>query len=317
MAGDTVTKRRRSQHTGRADYGDGEAGTREDRRREERGPERKPLFTEGFLLTAAIILGLLVIISSYWLGYQYGRLSLLEPMSSTPTPVQMATVPAPTQAAQPNPPPPPSVPRTMKPKVELFVMSYCPFGLQMEKAFVQVEELLAGKANFEVKFVNYIMHGEKEVIDNTRMHCIQKEQPSTWIAFEKCFVQTTDYEQCARQAGVDTAKVDSCYAATDAAYGLTAAWEDQASWLSGRYARYPLHDAENEAYGVQGSPTLVINGQQVSIGRSAEAVKQAVCNAFTTPPAECQRTLNVNQEQPGAGPLGAGTSPTAAVGNCG
>ena len=118
--------------------------------------------------------------------------------------------------------------------------------------------------------------------------------------------------------GVDTDKVQACYDAAIDEFGIQEAWDDKASWLSGRFAKYPVHDDANKAYGVRGSPTLVINGEVVSVSRSAEAVKQAICNAFTTPPAECDEVLNTNQEQPGAGPIGAGTAPAgAAAAGCG
>lgn len=265
-------------------------------------------FSPEYLRGAALVLTILVIISAYALGFQYGKLSLMEPAPSAPV---AAAAPAPTQAA-PAAPPPPEVPKTARPDVELFIMSYCPFGLQMQKAYVQVEELLTDDANMEVKWVNYIMHGMKEIEDNTREYCIQKEQPDKWIAFEKCFVETTNYADCAAKTGVDTAKVDSCYAAADAEFGITADYDDKASWLSGRYPKYRVNEEDNLAYGVRGSPTLVINGQVVKVSRSAEAVKQAVCNAFTNPPADCETTLNNNQESPGAGPIGAGTAPGAA-----
>ncbi|MBR9693187.1 hypothetical protein GOV07_04655 [Candidatus Woesearchaeota archaeon] len=271
-------------------------------------------FSPGFLHGAILVLALLVIISGYMLGFQYGKLSVMEGSApaSTAQPSQ-AAAPAPTQAApQPTTPPPPTVPKTAKPEVELFIMSYCPYGLQMQKAYVQAEELLSGKADMKVKWVNYAMHGLKEIEDNTREYCIQKEQPDKWLAFEKCFVETTDYSACAAKTSVDTSKVDSCYASLDAEYGLTAAFEDKASWLSGRYPKYTVNDDLNKKYGVRGSPTLVINGEQVKVSRSAEAVKQAICNAFTTPPAECNTKLNANQEQPGAGPIGAGSAPAAA-----
>jgi hypothetical protein len=266
-------------------------------------------FSPQFLHGAVGVLALLVIISGYLLGFQFGKLSMMD--TSTVVEPTTATAPAPTQAA-PTTPPPPEVPKTATPEVELFIMSYCPYGLQMQKAFVQAEELLNDNANMEVKWVSYLMHGEKELVDNTRQYCIQKEQPETWIAYEKCFVETTNHEQCAAKAGVDTAQVDACYAAADKEYGIQAAWDDKASWLSGRYAKYPVHAEENTAYGVRGSPTLVINGEVVQVARSAEAVKQAICNAFTNPPAACDQELNTNQEQPGAGPIGAGTAAGAA-----
>ncbi len=188
-------------------------------------------------------------------------------------------------------PPPPTVPKTKKPKVELFVMSYCPFGLQMEKAYLPAWNLLKDKADVSVKFVSYAMHGKKEIDENTRQYCIGKEQPAKLISYLQCFVGKDDSGGCLKEAGVSESKVNSCMGATDKQFGITAKFDDQSTWLSGRYPIYPIHSDLNEKYGVQGSPTLVINGVEAQVGRTPEAVKQAICAGFENAPAECQQTL--------------------------
>lgn len=260
--------------------------------------------------SAVIVLAILVVISAYVLGYQYGKLS-----NGT---TQEAKAAAPTKTTAPPATNAPTVPKTATPEADLFIMSHCPYGLQMQKAFLQVQELLGSKANLQIKWVNYAMHGLPEVKDNVYQYCIQKEQPAKFVAYEKCFVEKLDYATCAAQVGVDMAKVKSCYAATDKEYGIQAAYDDKASWLSGRYPKFSIDEALNQQYGVRGSPTMIINGKNVNVARSAEAVKQAICNAFTTPPAECSQTLNTNQEQPGQGPVGTGTTGgAAAAAGCG
>jgi len=68
------------------------------------------------------------------------------------------------------------VPKSDNPDVKLFVMSYCPYGLQAQKMFLPVYDLLKGKAEMGVYFVNYIMHEKKEIDENLNQYCIQKEQ---------------------------------------------------------------------------------------------------------------------------------------------
>jgi hypothetical protein len=213
-------------------------------------------------------------------------------------------------------PPAPSVPKTDVPEAHAFVMSYCPYGLQFLKAYVPVIELLGDKATIEVNFVDYAMHGKEEIDENTRMHCIQKEQADRFTDYLRCFLGSDDYEGCIQSAGVDSAMLDACIAAADEEFGITALYEDQSSWRSGRFPVYPVDGDMATAYGVQGSPTFVVNGQTVSVDRSAEAVKQAVCAAFNNPPAECDQTLSTSSEAPGIGPIGS-SSGTASVGGCG
>ncbi|MEM2131153.1 MAG: GILT family protein, partial [Candidatus Woesearchaeota archaeon] len=68
-----------------------------------------------------------------------------------------------------------------KPEVQLFVMSHCPFGTQMEKGILPVVELLGNKIDFKVRFVYYAMHGEVEVKEQLRQYCIQKEQQDKYL----------------------------------------------------------------------------------------------------------------------------------------
>ena len=182
-----------------------------------------------------------------------------------------------------------------KPTAELFIMSYCPYGLQMQKAYLAAWKLLGSKADMSVKYVDYAMHGKKEVDENTRQYCIGKDQPTKLIAYLECFSGKDDYVACLKEAGVNESKVSSCVASTDKQFGITAKYDDQSSWLSGRYPIYPVHADLNEKYGVRGSPTLIINGVEAQVGRTSEAVKQAICAGFENAPAECSQTLtNVN-----------------------
>ncbi len=204
-------------------------------------------------------------------------------------------------AAQPAPTPPANIPKTDRPKVELFVMSYCPFGLQMQKAYAPAWELLEGKADIDVKFVSYAMHELKEVEENTRQYCIEQEEPSKYIAYLKCFTTSGDYKSCMSTAAINTSKIDRCYTATDKKFGVMAEYNNKSKWLSGRFPVYPIHQKLNDTYGVQGSPTLIINGVLAEVGRTPEAVKQAICAAFTNPPVECGQPLSNLAFQPGFG----------------
>lgn len=195
----------------------------------------------------------------------------------------------------------PEVPKSDKPDVELFVMSYCPYGLQMQKAYYPVLELLGKSANFEVKFVDYIMHDKVEIDENTRQYCIQKEQSAKYLAYIKCFTAKDDSKGCLKEAGINESQVNKCITGADKEFGITAKYEDESSWLSGVYPIYPVHSDLNEKYGVAGSPTLVINGVQVDISRSPEAVKQAVCAAFNNAPSECDTQLSTQSASPSFG----------------
>jgi protein-disulfide isomerase len=210
---------------------------------------------------------------------------------------------------------PAAVPKSDRPVVNVFVMSYCPYGLQMEKAIIPVMELLGNKADINIDYVPYIMHGEEEIVQNNYQHCIEKEQKDKFAAYLKCFVQSDDHAKCAEDAGVDEAKLEACVDATDEEYRITELYEDKSTWSGGSFPQYPVDEELANNYGVSGSPTFVLNGKTVSVSRSPEAVKQAICGAFNSPPAECEQQLSSAAEGPGIGALGTGNSNSG--GSCG
>lgn len=69
----------------------------------------------------------------------------------------------------------------------------------------------------------------------------------------------------------------------------------------GTFPGFDIHKADNEKYGVAGSPTLVINGQEVSSGRDAASLLSTICTAFNNAPSECQTDLPSEQPTPGFG----------------
>lgn len=188
------------------------------------------------------------------------------------------------------------IPKTDKPNVELFVMSYCPYGLQMEKAFLPVKELLGKVADFKIRFVHYILHGEKEATENTRDYCIQKEEPAKFSDYLTCFIKngknsvdnTKAAEDCIASGVIDKVKIDKCMTDTTALYKITEALSSGAS-----SPEYGVDAVASKEYGVEGSPTLVINGVIVeNVARNPEAIKEAVCNAFNDVPDECKTLLS-------------------------
>jgi protein-disulfide isomerase len=220
-----------------------------------------------------------------------------------PSAVDMTQTPETTETTQETT----EAPKSDKPEVHAFVMSYCPYGLQFMKAYIPVIELLGNKANLEVNFVHYAMHGEKELTENTRMYCIQKEQKDKFTDYLRCFVESDDYKKCISEAGIEKTKLESCISSTDKRFNITGLYNDKSTWSGGSYPQYPVDATLAKKYGVQGSPTFIINGQEIKITRSANAIKEAVCAAFNTPPEECEQQLSTTAEQPGIGPIGSGS----------
>ena len=209
---------------------------------------------------------------------------------------------------------PVEIPKNAKPAVELFVMSLCPYGLQAEKGILPVAELLKDKIDFKIKFVFYAMHGKDEINENTRQYCIQKEQPSKLISYMNCYVKDGNSDGCIATTGIDKTKLNSCVEAADKQFKITENFEDQSSWLSGRFPKYDVNAADNTKYDVGGSPTLVINGVQASSARDPASLLKTICEAFTTAPAECKQTLSSAAPNPGF--TAGSVSGSASAANC-
>ncbi|MEM5875452.1 MAG: hypothetical protein QXW01_02785 [Candidatus Aenigmatarchaeota archaeon] len=206
------------------------------------------------------------------------------------------------------------IPKKEKPEFKVFIMSYCPFGIQAVKALLPVMKLLGDKADISIHFVNYIMHGEKEVWENLRQYCIQKEQKDKFYDYMLCFVQSGDYEKCIKEANVDVEKLDYCISSLDKKYNITEILKDKSTWLNGVYPPFPIEDELNAKYKVRGSPTIIINDVEVRLSRSPEEFKKAICNAFVNPPKECEEKLSTEIASPGIGPLTGGTNTQASCG---
>ncbi|MCX6800672.1 MAG: thioredoxin domain-containing protein [Candidatus Diapherotrites archaeon] len=219
--------------------------------------------------------------------------------------------PLPTQET-PTTPETPSTAYTKSevPEVKLFIMAFCPYGIQAATAFQSAIELLNEKMNFKMGYVIYSnyakqggtkwedyctdssekycsMHGINEVKEDVRQMCIQKYAPDKfWAYMTKLMADygnsavsaaniADKWEGYATAAGIDVAQIKTC------------ASSEQDVLLAEQVAL-------NSQYSVSGSPTALINGTQYSGDRAADAFKSAICSAFTNAPADCNTSLSTS-----------------------
>ncbi len=233
-----------------------------------------------------------------------------------------------------------------KPTVDLFVMSYCPYGTQIEKGILPVLNLLKDKIDSKIRFVDYAMHGQKEIDENLLQYCIQKEEPNKINNYLKCFLENGDSKKCLKENGLSEdvkknnnydkqtffskittwfkkiftgnkndkmAKIKHCIEQTDKRFKVSENFKDKSTW-KGQFPTFDIDKADNAKYGVQGSPTLIINGQKIQpAGRDAKHLLESVCSGFKNPPAECQKELS--SKTPSAG-FGSGATSGGSGGGC-
>ena len=202
------------------------------------------------------------------------------------------------------------VPKEDAAVLEAFVVSYCPYGLQAQRALVPVARLL-GMDVVQIKYIGDVvdgvvtaMHGETEAEENHRQICIREEQPDKFLDYLACFMKEGETDACLTEVGVDTVELDACMSGETR--GIAYAQAD--------------FDA-SDSYGVTGSPTIIVNGQRISefdfaaaegnLGqskaRSSENLKQLLCCAFNSIPGECSTELSTENAAIGLTPEETGT----------
>ncbi len=175
-----------------------------------------------------------------------------------------------------------------KPKVQLFVMSYCPYGNLAEKALKDVVDLLSDKVDFEPVYIisgsngNYnSLHGQKELEQDVREKIIfNKYGAKKWMEYvydadTNCTLNNIDtcWKEVATRAGVDATAVEAEYAAN---FNAIADGEV----------------AKTSQNGVSASPTLLVNSKKYSGDFIPEAYKDWICSGFNTMPQECDTQLS-------------------------
>ena len=176
-----------------------------------------------------------------------------------------------------------------KPKVELFGMTYCPYCAQAEKGILPVVNLLENKIDFKIRYIQYFMHGKKEEIETYRQICIREEESSKFLQYIECFVKDGNATRCLNYLNIN---VDDC--------------------MQNRALDYYQQDSIlSTNYGIEGSPTLVINGKIVNeIDRSPAGFLQTICNTFETQPDECNEILSSTRPYPGFDEYSSTSTPT-------
>jgi len=195
-----------------------------------------------------------------------------EYFTSALTPLGDEEIPSPNQQESQE------IPKSDKPEVELFIMTHCPYGTQAEKGFIPMMKEMENLIDAKIRFVHYFMHDPEEA-ETSRQVCIREEQSSKYLDYLECFLEDGDSERCLTQAKIDKSKLEECIS-------------------SGKSDEYYGEDSGlSEEYGVQGSPSIVINGVMASSGRSPSAYLSTVCSAFNEMPEECE-SLELSSTNP-------------------
>jgi hypothetical protein len=186
--------------------------------------------------------------------------------------------------------------KTARPAVDLYVMSFCPYGTQAETVMSPVVDLLKSRADIRIRYITTVtgttadsvdsLHGMPEAKEDLQQVCINKYYPDKFWAYLEAFnsacypswQNAAVLETCRKNTtailGIDSAKITAC---AEGAEGI---------------ALLRVDEAASTKDSATASPMLFINGVKYSGARTPEAFKQAICNSFETVPAECSTVLS-------------------------
>jgi hypothetical protein len=160
--------------------------------------------------------------------------------------------------------------------VTAYIMSKCPYGVSTVEPLAAAVEKLGPHARLDLEYIAYkrdgawtYMHGETEHQGNIVQLCAQKLQPSskTLFSFLRCVNATwrkipEGWQACAEKAGLDSKAMATCTSGPEGKALAEASYE------------------KAKAAGANGSPTLVIGGENYSGRRSPGAFLRGICNKF-------------------------------------
>lgn len=150
--------------------------------------------------------------------------------------------------------------RMGKPTLELFVMSYCPYGVQAEEKIIPIVKKFGDKIDFKLQFIAQekenpsarditpftSLHGYPEVAENIRQLLIAQEYPDKYLDYISCRGKKLDksWEDCAEKLDIDVAKIQALFDAPEAAQ------------------LFRENIARAEALGIKASPTILVDGHK-------------------------------------------------------
>lgn len=153
-------------------------------------------------------------------------------------------------------------------KLDLFVMSQCPYGTKALDAMEEVLENFGDKIDFNIHYIAnekqdgtfQSLHGQPEVDENIRELCAIKHYPENYEYMDYIWcrdknITSNDWEPCAK----NFSKIKTCFNGDEGKMLLS-----ENSRLAGQL-------------GIGASPTWMVNNKYQFSGITAEVVKQNLC----------------------------------------
>ena len=150
--------------------------------------------------------------------------------------------------------------RMGKPTLELFVMSYCPFGIEAEESIIPIVKKFKDKIDFKLRFIAaekdtvssqditpfISLHGYPEVAENIRQLLIAQEYPDKYLDYILCRGKKLNksWEDCAEKNGIDVENIQRLFDTPEAEQ------------------LFRENIKRSEELGIKASPTIFIDGHK-------------------------------------------------------
>ena len=151
-----------------------------------------------------------------------------------------------------------------KPNVEFFLLALNPDPRHLYVSHAL--RALGDKIDYEIRFLPYVLHGEREVEEQLRMYCIQKDQKSKFLDYFECQSKTVlspTVHNCLGTSGIDVSSMNYCIEETKKKYNIAELLSDKSKWYLSNYPYFPIDEEYVQTYNITASPVLVVNGKKI------------------------------------------------------
>lgn len=168
-------------------------------------------------------------------------------------------------------------------KLDMYVMSQCPYGTQVVDAIAPVKETLDGALELNIHFIANdngdgtfgSLHGQNEVLGDIVQLCAMQYNPESYLDMMTCQNQNAgaipgNWESCAEQHGLKVNAIKTCY--------------------EGEEGKQLLSDSieQTNLAGATASPTIFLNDEPYAGGRQTTDFMRTICNTYTQKPEACK-----------------------------
>ncbi|MGM5484773.1 MAG: DsbA family protein [Nanobdellota archaeon] len=174
-------------------------------------------------------------------------------------------------------------------KLDFYVMSQCPYGTEVVDAIAPVMDKLGSHIDFNLEYIAdkdgdgfKSLHGQSEVKGNIVQLCAMEYNPDKYMDMITCQNENADnipgnWEKCAEEADLKVDKIRQCYEGEEGKELL----------------RESLEKAKEA--GATGSPTIFLNDESYSGGRSTTDFMRAICENIEGTPKACEELPEVKE----------------------